>query len=956
MFYKIIQTKRDEWLKKPDCPVKTLLQYIEQQGMMRDAQIEAIKTYLFLKIACKNRPLWELFFYGILSSPDSIALTGTERGLLGDNTPALALMEYAALPNKNGRPLAPELAKHIKSDPASIDYQKAFQQLFYNVTYPDYLFSLPMGAGKTYLMAAFIYLDLYFAQNEPDNPVFAHNFMILAPSGLKSSIVPSLRKIQHFNPSWVLPEPAASTIKRLIRFEVLDEQKGARKSNRIKNPNAQKINNHLSLEGENLMGLVAVTNAEKVILDRLDKDKDPKLMDVDDIVANELRELIGKIPHLSVFIDEVHHAADSEIKLRQVVSDWATGCNFNCMLGFSGTPYLETAERIKMTDSITVSNTDLSNVVYHYPLIDGIGNFLKYPDIRTADADSNTIIRNGLTHFLDKYKDKVYAGGLQAKMAIYCGKIETLEERVFPLVAEILQGYGLDPSECVLKYHDGNKQYPAPEGAEAAFGALDTSMSKVRVVLLVQIGKEGWDCRSLTGVILSQQGDCPKNMVLQTSCRCLRQVERGQYEDAVIWLNKYNADTLNAQLSKTQNTSVKEINAKRQPETVLINRFSRMEVQKVPPIDFYQLKVVYNTLVVEDTPDTAHRLQADCIARVNQTLVNRQDLSGKIHETYALDTSHGERITYTDWLHTIVKESFGTLTTAQLKEYDNELQNIFNQITSPVGGYRITDNHFDHQRVRSLIRQSFAPRRDFETREEIISTEASLLQIEKLTSPVESYMGDTHYYPDQLTVHEILDDDKQKTLTPEMAQAIETLKKAGMPIPDYMLGKEKHPERRHTYHYLPYRFDSSLEREHLQQALACIGDQSLELYFNGDDQLTDFKIDCYKRSGKHWVRIGKYVPDFLIISRNSEGGIHKLIIVETKGEGYAAKFADRRHFMETQFVKQNNEKFGYNRFEFLYIEDTLKPEQRRQKLFDTIHRFFNGNPTTEDSSVADENN
>ena len=56
--------------------------------------------------------------------------------------------------------------------------------------YPDFLFSLPMGAGKTFLMAAIIYLDLYFALNEPDNKNFAHNFLILAPSGLKSSIIP----------------------------------------------------------------------------------------------------------------------------------------------------------------------------------------------------------------------------------------------------------------------------------------------------------------------------------------------------------------------------------------------------------------------------------------------------------------------------------------------------------------------------------------------------------------------------------------------------------------------------------------------------------------------------------------------------------------------------------------------------------------------------------------------
>ena len=112
----------------------------------------------------------------------------------------------------------------------------------------DYLFSLPMGAGKTYLMAAFIYLDLYFAENEPDNPAFAHNFIIFAPSGLKSSVIPSLRTIQNFDPSWVIPEPAASNLKRKLIFEVLDQNKSASKSNKTKNPNVQKIAIHQPLQ------------------------------------------------------------------------------------------------------------------------------------------------------------------------------------------------------------------------------------------------------------------------------------------------------------------------------------------------------------------------------------------------------------------------------------------------------------------------------------------------------------------------------------------------------------------------------------------------------------------------------------------------------------------------------------------------------------------------------------
>ena len=82
-----------------------------------------------------------------------------------------------------------------------------------------------MGSGKTYLMAAFIYLDLYLANNDPANPAFAHNFIIFAPSGLKSSVVPSLKTIQNFDPTWVIPEPAATDIKRKISFEVLDQGK-----------------------------------------------------------------------------------------------------------------------------------------------------------------------------------------------------------------------------------------------------------------------------------------------------------------------------------------------------------------------------------------------------------------------------------------------------------------------------------------------------------------------------------------------------------------------------------------------------------------------------------------------------------------------------------------------------------------------------------------------------------
>ena len=146
-------------------------------------------------------------------------LSKGSREYLEENPAAAALFEYTRLKNDRGEQVSEKLEKKIKKFPSDIDYDGFFRNVFYGVSYTDYLFSLPMGAGKTYLMAAFIYLDLYFALNEPTNSAFAHNFIIFAPSGLKSSVVPSLKTIQNFNPAWIIPDPAASDIKRMVSFE-----------------------------------------------------------------------------------------------------------------------------------------------------------------------------------------------------------------------------------------------------------------------------------------------------------------------------------------------------------------------------------------------------------------------------------------------------------------------------------------------------------------------------------------------------------------------------------------------------------------------------------------------------------------------------------------------------------------------------------------------------------------
>ena len=472
MFYKMIINARNRWLMSDQCTVKDLFAYIETAGQMRDAQIDAIKTYLFLKIACDCQPLADLFRLGKFNTLelDEVPLKTSTKDFLMERPSAAALFEYARLRNDAGEQVSIQIEEQIKNDPESINYEEFFKKAFYNVSYTDYLFSLPMGAGKTYLMAAFIYLDLYFALNEPQNPAFAHNFIVFAPSGLKSSVVPSLKTIQNFDPAWVIPEPSASNIKRMLSFEVLDQGKTASKSNKTKNPNVQKIANHQPLS--ELFGLVAVTNAEKVILDRI-QEKNGQISiydesdDEKDRQANELRNLIGKLPALAIFIDEVHHAVSDEIKLRAVVNRWAEGGAVNSVIGFSGTPYLEKAEKITVTDRLTAATAEITNIVYYYPLADGVGNFLKRPVVKIADiADSGRIIENGVREFLDTYKDTVYKDGTSAKLGIYCGTIEKLEELVYPLVSRIVQEYGLSAG-CILKFHKGNKRYPQPADRSA---------------------------------------------------------------------------------------------------------------------------------------------------------------------------------------------------------------------------------------------------------------------------------------------------------------------------------------------------------------------------------------------------------------------------------------------------------------------------------------------------------
>lgn len=962
MLHTIIKDKKDKWIQSTKCPIRDLVIYIREKGQLRDTQIEAIETYLFLKIEGENKPLWQLFSEGFFINGTDLStlnINQNSRNYLSENKDAYALFDFARTKTEKGT-LLPELEKLIIEKSTELDYSTIIKSIFYNVSYADYLMSLPMGAGKTFLMGAFIYLDLYFANNEPNNKAFAHNFLVLIPSGLKTSIVPSLKTIENFDPSWVIPEPSASKLKKILKFDVLDEQKSSKKSNKARNPNAQKVNACLP----NPFGQVFVVNAEKVILEsfKFNSQTELELEEEEKDTSNDLKRLFGLIPNLTILIDEVHHAATDDIKLRQAVNYWQSKGNITTVLGFSGTPYLQKQETI-FANEYAFKFSQITNTVYYYPLVTAIKKFLKTPTVKIGqNLDRFQIIKKGIEDFNNLYEKKLYENGAIAKLAIYCSNIEVLEEEVYPFLISELK---INSSE-ILKYHGGNKKYSLPKENELEFRSLDLSISKKRYILLVQVGKEGWDCPSLTGVILSQKGDSPQNMVLQTSCRCLRQVDKDKEETALIWLNKENAETLNKQLKQEQNSSIDEINnIKRIGKINMVERISRMDYLQIPKLDFFQMKVTYQSIDNESTSNTENKLK-DIIKHLGDfkvsALISTSEIANIDTGTINIVNEIGINFAnYNQWIFNISRESFGLINENELHQFEEQLRKIFESISYEKDGFRFFNELYNLHLIQSKIRLAFSIKRELQTDSEIIPKQAELL----ITSKLNDVEKNSKLYPEEVDCKKILElDSTNASLVIDLAEiekAYQTLKETleaqgmGHFVPAFDVYKLQFEystvikSKNKSFHYLPYNFGSSgssgFEIETLQKTLLLSDFQNkeLEIYYNGERGLTEFVINCYSKEGKYWRNIGKYTTDFLLIKRDKKDKIHKALMIETKGALYAEDkvFQRKKYFVENDFLKQNQDKFGYQRFDFLYLEDSKNIEANITKLNDKINQFFN---------------
>jgi hypothetical protein len=116
--------------------------------------------------------------------------------------------------------------------------------------------------------------------------------------------------------------------------------------------------------------------------------------------------------------------------------------------------------------------------------------------------------------------------------------------------------------------------------------------------------------------------------------------------------------------------------------------------------------------------------------------------------------------------------------------------------------------------------------------------------------------------------------------------------------------------------------------------------RKLEIYYNGDKALTEFKIRCYKGSGGRKRYIGMYTPDFLIINARTEKSTKPLLWKPRELICKDEVFQLKRAFVEKEFVEINENQAGYPKFRYLYLEDSLREDERITKVVSAIEDFF----------------
>ncbi len=561
--FQALSVRVDEWRKAryecPDFPaIGEILDFAledpatDQLRYLRRAQFRALETYWYLRLVLNTPRIPDL--YATLFHKKS-----ERRAAMGLNSSELtALIADTSLE---------EVIELVQTDNAFVRKHglESLRETF-SLDYPSYILALAMGAGKTILMGAIVATEFAMAQEYPDGP-FVQNALVFAPG---KTILSALRELADIPFERLLPA-------------------------RLHKPFAASLKLTFTRDGDKQIPItmgssfnVIVTNTEKIRIQKPTarntaqsrlfagtRDEEATAM------ANLRLQAIASLPHLAVFSDEAHHTYGQKLlgkwekdketgelvfkddgikKVRRTIDYLAQETNLIVTINATGTPYFE--------------RQPLRDVVVWYGLGEGISdgvlkelaNGIKVLEL--ADGDAERMVQSVIDDFVKDYWSVSLENGAPARLALYFPNLETRDE-LRPSIESALNAHGIGPDTLLAV---DNK---SSEATRRSFEAVARDPAAPhRVMLLVNMGTEGWNCPSLFACALVRKLATSNNFVLQAATRCLRQVP-GNTKPARVYLTASNKKTLEDQLTETYGTSLKALDtqqAERVEKTIHLHK------------------------------------------------------------------------------------------------------------------------------------------------------------------------------------------------------------------------------------------------------------------------------------------------------------------------------------------------------------------------------------------------
>ena len=779
--------------------------YENPDSYLRQPQFEALEIYIFLKEYQDNKKIHEIF------TDWYVKQNGFENrsdiGIGKDEQTTLFMMNVE-------------------------EYKEVFSRMKnYEQDYANYIFALTMGTGKTILMATCIFYEFLLANKFPKDNRFCHNAIVFAPD---KTVLESLREIQTFDKSKVVPAEYLSWLDSNLKIFYLEDTGTTlntidQSKFNIIISNTQKIilkrNHKEKTKVDALFNLTKSTGSAYDDLNDLYGFDEP--IEENELITNQRFAKLTRLENLGIYIDEAHHAFGDSLardmglkkatkttktSLRLTINELASslkksGTSVIGCYNFTGTPY--TGKEV------------FPEVVYAYGLTTAINKgYLKNVNIDSyTNPKSQEFLKLVVEDFWNRYERNRYEGMLP-KLAIFASSIEELQNELRPQLEEVLNSLNIPIDKILVNVGDINI---TTNDDIREFNRLDTPQSNKQFILLVNKGREGWNCRSLFGVALFRT---PKSkvFVLQATMRCLRAIGPIQ-ETAKVYLSEENLIILNDELNKNFRLNVDELN--------------KLDSGK----DKYKVRVTAPPIKVKlNRTQKLHSLREKDIKSLIDFEVEKLDLSKYELRKISQEGLQGGKKESKDLVEYRLKRQFSKYTlVAEIAKYLNksclEIERIMlNTKPSLEKLVELTSNYNEllYEHIIPELFNVLYELKPYENKEEY--------EIQLVKEPKEGFY--------------------QVSAKPELVAELSGIK--------YQEFKEK------TFHLDTYCFDSHPEKKFFEDVVK--SEDVKKIYFTGmlTHGQTDFYIQ-YIDPDSNTVR--KYYPDFLVEKTNGD-----YIIVEVKGD------------------------------------------------------------------------